>query len=238
MSAEGHRGVGRALIALERVVASPEGLSLGELARELDAPKSSLHPLLRALLVRDYLVYDGSRYRVGPAIGTLAAARGPSIVAVAGPLMQDLVDQFDETVMLGGMVGETLVYLHTVESSQMVRYSPPKVRPPTERPSSIGKLYLAQLPEALLERHLQEHTRPEERDGLRQEVVEARTTGLAYNHGETFPDLSAVASAIFGELGLTACLAIGGPTRRIEARRDEMAEALRGAAKLIADGLS
>jgi DNA-binding IclR family transcriptional regulator len=231
---EGHRAVSRALHALELAAASKDGITLGELAHQMGAAKSSLHPQLKALVFRGYLTYDGSRYRTGPSIGALAAVDSPSIVPIAQPFMDDLVRQFDETVMLGRVVGETLIYLHNVESNQVVRYSPPRVRPPSDHPSSTEKLYLAELDDEQIDRYIDEHIHPAKREGLRAEILEARATGVAFNHGDTFPDLSAVAARITVGDSLAACLAIGGPSRRIESRLNEIASATTYAANSIA----
>ncbi|GAB3688132.1 helix-turn-helix domain-containing protein [Saccharopolyspora sp. ID03-671] len=235
---EGHRSVARALHALEITVASETGVTLGELAEHVGAAKSSLHPLLRALVFRGYLVHEDNRYRPGPAIDTLAMAQHPAVVPVARPFMEDLLQQFNETVMLGSVVGETLVYLHSLESTHVVRYSPPQVRPATDHPSSIRKLYLAQLDDADLEKYVAANICEDKRERLLAEVREARTTGVAYNHGDTFPDLSAVAARITGDQGVLACLALGGPSRRIDARSDEITEALREATAGIETVLS
>lgn len=229
MTNEGHRAVARALQALEIAVASEDGVTLSELAERLGAAKSSLHPLLKALEFRGYLTYEGHRYRAGASVNTLAAPDSVQIVPMAAPFMDDLLQRFGETVMLGSMVGETLIYLHTAESKHVVRYSPPKVRPPTSHPSSIGKLYLARLTDDELEKYAAAHVVEEKRATLLKEVREARSTGVATNSGDTFPDLSAVAAPIVSGKGLLACLAIGGPSRRIDERVPELADALRHA---------
>jgi DNA-binding IclR family transcriptional regulator len=223
---EGHRAVSRALHALEIAVASEDGVTLGQLADALGAAKSSLHPLLKALVFRGYLTYEHTRFRGGPSIGALAAVDSPAIVPVARPFMEELKRQFNETVMLGSVVGDRLIYLHSVESDQVVRYSPPKVRPPSEFPSSIEKLYLAQLDGESLDRYLAEHVPQEKWHKLRADVAEARATGLAFNRGDTFPDLSAVAARIVVGHDIVACLAIGGPSRRIDSRSAEIAIAI------------
>jgi len=234
---EGHRSVGRALEALELAVAADGGLALGDIATQIGAPKSSLHPLLRALVHRGYLSYEDNRYHVGPSVIALAAASQPSLVTLARPLREELRERFDETVMLGSMVGDTLVYLHVEESHQAVRYSPPRVRPPTENPSSIGKLYLAQLNDPAVEAYLETEAPADRREVLRQEIDEARRTGIAYNHGETFGDLTAVASRITVGRSLLACLAIGGPSTRLDPQSEKIAAALLEASGKIASDL-
>ncbi|MGH3469708.1 MAG: IclR family transcriptional regulator domain-containing protein, partial [Thermocrispum sp.] len=151
--------------------------------------------------------------------------------------MEELLRRFNETVMLGSVVGETLVYLHSVESTQLVRYSPPRVRPPSQHPSSIGKLYLAELDDDALHDYVATSIAPELRERLLDEVRQARGSGVAFNHGDTFADLSAVAARIVADRRIVACLAIGGPTRRIDARLDEMVTATRRAADAIGQSL-
>ncbi|MGH3467271.1 MAG: helix-turn-helix domain-containing protein, partial [Thermocrispum sp.] len=76
---DGHRAVARALQALEIVAASERALTLGELAAHVAAAKSSLHPLLKTLVMRGYLVYENGRYGPGPTVATLASTDGPSV---------------------------------------------------------------------------------------------------------------------------------------------------------------
>ena len=45
----GHRAANRVVDILELLAASPDGLALRDVSAELEAPKSSLLPLLRAL---------------------------------------------------------------------------------------------------------------------------------------------------------------------------------------------
>ena len=70
-----HRSVTRALLALELVAESSNPLPLSTLAARLKAPKSSLHPLLKALLARRYLEVDKeANYRLGIRAAELGAA--------------------------------------------------------------------------------------------------------------------------------------------------------------------
>lgn len=231
---EGHRAVARALHALEIAVASEEGVTLTDLATHVGAAKSSLHPLLKALVFRGYLTYDGVRYRAGQSIETLASSPdGLSLVSAASPFMDALLRRFDETVSLGTMVGETLIYLHNVETEQVVRYSPPKVRPMGEHPSSMGKLYLTQLPDSDLQNYVDNHVRADRRENVLSDVREARVTGVAFNRGESYADLGSVAARILVGGHVAGCLAIGGPIRRMQPREEPMAAALRDAASVI-----
>jgi DNA-binding IclR family transcriptional regulator len=95
---EGHRAVSRALHALEIAVASEDGVTLRHLADEVGAAKSSLHPLLKALVFREYLTYEGTRFRSGPmaATASLGGARTPNTAATTPALQSALARGNDQ----------------------------------------------------------------------------------------------------------------------------------------------
>src|SRR5262249_59863956 len=66
-SAGAHRAAGRVVDILELVITTRDGLALRELSARLEAPKSSLLPLLRTLTARGYLEQGPlGEYRLGP----------------------------------------------------------------------------------------------------------------------------------------------------------------------------
>ena len=65
VTSSGHRAANRVVDILELVAASRDGLALREVSAQLEAPKSSLLPLLRALTARGYLAQGRSgEYRL------------------------------------------------------------------------------------------------------------------------------------------------------------------------------
>lgn len=230
-----HRTVTRIATILEAVAAERGGLRLSALRDTLKAPKSSVHGLVKGLAAVGYLSERDGRYLLGPAVAALAATGQPSVADAARSSMERLHRQFDETVMLGSMVGDSLVYLETIESTQAVRYSPPRVRRHFENPSSIMKLYLAELSPEKLDEYLHgQIADPGRRAVLAGEIGTVRERGVAFNCGDTFRDLSAAAVGITEHGTLVACLAIGGPSHRMDHRLEEMAGALTLAAAEVA----
>ena len=62
----GHRTANRVLDILEQLADAPRSCALRDLSRDLDAPKSSLLPLLRTLAARGYVTRDDAgAYRLG-----------------------------------------------------------------------------------------------------------------------------------------------------------------------------
>jgi len=106
-----HRTVDRAMRILEETVYHP-GITFAELARALDAPKSSVHVLVRGLLANGWLYADGKNLYVGPAMYGLTLAAGQIQV---GRVTQDDLQRLHEltgaTVSLGVEVGDHLIHV-------------------------------------------------------------------------------------------------------------------------------
>ncbi|PYE12323.1 IclR family transcriptional regulator [Williamsia limnetica] len=233
-----NRTVSRVVSILELVAAEQSGMTLTQLSRALDAPKSSVHGIVRTLEHSGYLFRSRSTYHIGPSINGLAAASSTSVIELAKPVIEKLAMDFDETVLLGTRVGEAVAYQYFVESAQPVRFSPPRVRKSQPRPSSIMKLYLAYRSVAERESYLTSHILDaEERVTMDNELATVRATGFAYNRGETAAGLTAIAIGLFAESHLMAGISIAGPTDRMNPQLERMADGLTAANRQISDML-
>src|SRR5690242_15130271 len=120
-----HRTVGRVMSILELVVASDSrGMRLGDLAAALSAPKSSLHALTKGLVANGYLREEDGRYVVGPAIPSLLAAESSSAPFAYRHILGALAGEWNETVMLSRLVGDSVVYLDAVQPDTFIRAIP------------------------------------------------------------------------------------------------------------------
>lgn len=222
-----HRTVSRVTAILELVSAAPTGVRLSEIATALEAPKSSVLGLVRGLVSTGYLTTLDGAYFLGPALGSLVAVGPLDLRTAARPSLLALRDEFNETAILSTLAGRSAVYLDAAESQQAIRYSATlNVRRPLY-PTSTGKIFLAYWPERRRESYLESHLPdPSVRARARKELVLVREEGVAFNRGETLPDVSAAARPIVVKGRLVAALGIGGPTTRTGAKLAEFAEAL------------
>lgn len=221
-----HRTVSRVTTILEAIARERRGVRLTELAKLLNAPKSSVHGLTKGLVATGYLVEGDGAYTLGPAVGALLAPSRPTLSEAARPAMVELQQQWDETVALCSLVGDSVVYVDLVESSQAIRYSAPlRTRRPLY-PTSAGKCFLAHMRQSRLDSYLKNFP-PPARESIRAELAEVRTSGVAYNRGETVPDVTAVASPIIVAGRPVACLNVAGPTARMVDRISDIASSVR-----------
>lgn len=161
--------------------------------------------------------------------------------------MADLVERTGETVFLGILTPDfEMLQLDKVVSPQVIRYD---TEPGQKRPAhctALGKLLLADLSPDQLDYYAR--TKPLRRftrrtittwAGLVAELERIRRTGVSVNVDERVPEASAVGAAIRTASGRAlAGLIVAGPTSRIVARREELAQQVADAVARISKALA
>jgi DNA-binding IclR family transcriptional regulator len=236
--AKEHRTVSRVMTILELVSRSANGLSLAQLAAALDAPRSSVHYIVKGLVATGYLTENGA-YTLGPAVGTLLAAHTPQVDRVARESMESLHGRFDETVTLCVRIGESVVNIDIIESTQPIRFSPAlHVRRPLF-PSTAGKCFLAYTDQWFRDTYLDTRIEEPEKRRLAHEELERITRdGIAFASKEVTPDLGGVAAPVFHGEKHVAVLTVAGPRTRIDLRLEEIADAAITEARHVAERLT
>jgi IclR family acetate operon transcriptional repressor len=243
-----HRAANRVVDILELVASSREGLALREVSAELEAPKSSLLPLLRALTARGYLAQGAAgEYRLGA--GALALGSGSAsqrdLAAVAHPALVELMRRTGETVFLGTLGGDgiSVVYVDKVESEHIIRYAAGVGDRRPLHATSSGKAILAFLPAEQREGILKTLTlaRHTERTvtsvpALRASLEEIQKAGVCVSLDEVVRGAAGVAAPVFDRQGRVAGVCtVAGPTDRVRPQvRQLTAEAKRTAAAISA----
>lgn len=241
-----HRAAGRVVDILERVVAARDGLPLRELSAQLEAPKSSLLPLLRTLSARGYLEQGAAgEYRLGRRALELGlgspAHRG--LTELARPALRELMQRTGETVFLGTLAsdGAAVVFVDKVESEQVIRYAAGVGDRRALHATSSGKVILAFLPAAQREKILRAIPLKRYTDrtvtslpALRASLEEVRQTGVCLNFDELAVGAAGVAAPIFDRDGHVAgACAIGGPTERVRPRLKMLAAEVKATARAV-----
>ncbi|MDG4798009.1 IclR family transcriptional regulator [Micromonospora sp. WMMD1082] len=145
------KSAGRTLDVLELLADQPGPWALGDLARALGIPKSSLHGLLRTLAGRGWVQTDeaGTRFRLGLRALRVGAAYldGDDRVGLLTGVLDELSRRFGEAVHLGRLDGDQVVYLAKRESVHRLRlYSAIGRRLPAHA-TALGKALLAEHPD-------------------------------------------------------------------------------------------
>jgi DNA-binding IclR family transcriptional regulator len=238
-------------IQVLRVLADHDG-SLGptEIAHLTGLDRSAVHRIL-ATLARDRLVErvsSNGSYRLGlglAALGLVAANR-LDLRRTARPHLEAVFGRFSETVNLGVLDGDTVLYVDMLESRHSLRMAAVIGSRDALPTTALGKSMLAfQSPDrlaALLDRvTLTPRTARSIRtpDALRRELAQVRAQGFALDNEENELGAYCVGAPIFGLAGdVVGAISISVPTVRLdEQRRDEMIEAVAETARRISSEL-
>ena len=201
---------------------------LRDLAEATGIPRATLLGILNTLVRHDFLLRDGESgaYRLGYAWLRLADIRRTQseIRQSALPIMRQIRDATDETVILSLRIGDRRVHLDYVESTQPVRRI---AHPGHEMPlhlGAAGRVLLAGLSDEDVAAYL---ARAENLDAtgaaeIRKAIDAIRREGYSIVAGTVNPDTAAVAAPVQSYDGATvAALTISCPRDRFTSRLGE-----------------
>jgi DNA-binding IclR family transcriptional regulator len=211
--------------------------------------RSATYRLLDRLRTGGYLQESATpgSYRLGPrmvVIG-LAALNQMDLMHVAPPLLGPLAQAAGETVNLAVPQGDEMVYVYQHDGPGSVKVT---ARLGTRRPmncTSLGKAYLAFLPEAELEDRLERLTyvRLTGRSlltaaALRPELAATRERGYAIDDVEVEDGVSCLGAPILDVRGRpVAAISIAGPAERMPGKRPTVVPLLVQTATTISNRL-
>jgi len=222
------RAVERALLLLKTFLSQEPELAAGEISKRIELDPSTTFRLLATLESHGFVKQDAvtGKYRLGVQCLELGSQflKSNDVRESALKVMQSLRDQFGETVHLGILDGDEIVYLEKVTGSHAIGLMSSRVggRAPAHA-TAIGKVLLANMPqEELAARNTRrklarctEATITNWND-LQKELARILENGYAIDNQEHETGVKCVAAPIYGHQGVIAALSISGPVERIE----------------------
>ena len=172
-----HRTIDRVTRIVEEVVYNP-GMTFADLARALDAPRSSVHGFIRGLLANGWLYEDKHRFYLGPAVYSLNIASGhirAGLVTHAD--LEQLHRKSGVTVFLGVRVGEHVIYIDEAGTDSLTGFAARSNIRRTLLATAGGKVLLASRPQAERDAYLR-------RRGAEEAELVERILGRVRQHQE------------------------------------------------------
>jgi len=225
---QNHRTVDRVTRILEEVVYKP-GMTFAELARALDAAKSSVHGFMSGLLAKGWLYEVDHRFYLGPAVYGLTLASGrirAGLVTHAD--LQALQEATGLAVFLGVQAGDHLIYISEAGSDAVASFEARSNIRRTLLVTAGGKALLAARPDVEREAYLRRRG-PEDAELVEtflHEFDEIRRTRVATNV-RLSGTRSALGIAVHNQLGeAVAAVTLVGPTPQVQPRLKKLRETL------------
>ncbi|WP_176168122.1 IclR family transcriptional regulator [Novosphingobium mathurense] len=236
----GSRSVQRTCAILRLIGgAGEEGVTLVDVAAISELPKSSAHRYLQVLEAEHFIERDlnSSRYRLGLGFMSLQAGHTDRLIQRTRPYLARILDQFDETVNLGMLVGHQIVYLEILESPHAMRLAARKGDTEGIHATALGKVLAAKLPDRDVLQLLSRSGMPKHTDNTITTTVDylaelerVREAGYAIDDRENEAEGRCVAVAVPG-LATPIAISLSGVASRFSMEQaHEAANSLRIAA--------
>ena len=246
------QSVTRVIHILEALCANPTPVSLADLSRALDTPKSSLAALLRGLTEAGFVVASEGTYRLGAnafGLGSalLEARRQLQSSELVRDGMRRLAERSGETILFAvrDADAERMTYIDIIESRNPVRFA---VSIGDRRPlycTSGGRALLAAGSEESVRRYLK-HLKPQpltaktetNKRRLGEAIAAARTAGVAQTFDQTADGVIGTASVIRDAGGAPiGALIVAAPSSRLKDGGAELARLALAQAEAISRSL-
>jgi IclR family transcriptional regulator, pca regulon regulatory protein len=242
--------IARAMAVLEVFDAAHPEMTLSDIAAKTGIAPATVRRCLNTFEVTGHIKRSGRLFRLGPRVLSLALGYSASfnMEELAAPILQRLVDRFDDPASVAVLDGNQVVYVATIARPSGVR---PSARVGTRYPShttSLGKVLLAFAPPTTLDAYCARPVleAPTDRtisnpDALRDALVQVRRQGFATSIDELDYGIASIAVPIFDRAGqaVAAINSSGYSARNTEATltNDRLAM-LRDCARILSDRIA
>lgn len=248
---EGGTGtLGKAVSVLETVALADRPMRFTDVLAVSGQPRGTLHRQLSHLVQEGLLELRADlAYVPGLRLLKLASASWArnDFRSVAAPFLEALHQETGETVHLGVLRGQEVIYLDKVESRQAVRMNSQIGNASPAYCTGVGKAALSVLDAAALDAALSgmEFRRftPQTiigRPAFMDELAQVRASGVAFDREEHEPGIRCVAAPVFDAArSLVAGVSVTGPAYRVgQEQLEHWAPRVRHAADAIMEELS
>jgi DNA-binding IclR family transcriptional regulator len=208
-------------------------LNLNEITLRTSVPKSTVFRILSTLHYLGYVLRDNRTrtYGISPSLAELAndTASADALRHAALPHMLQLRDQFGETVNLGRLHLDKVVYLEVVPSEYALRLNERPGASVWAHASALGKVILAHAPPEVMGGLFENRVLPAltahtitNMEEFRRELRRVKERGYAFDREETTLLATCVAAPIRDvQERPIAAMSVSGPCSRFNPRRDK-----------------
>ncbi|WP_417615385.1 IclR family transcriptional regulator [Oceanisphaera sp.] len=226
--------IARAAAILRELGDHPKGLSLAEIAKAVDLPRSTIQRIIAALETEGFVEMVGSQggHRLGPELGRLLYHTHIDVISVVRPLLADLCHEVDETLVFCGVEHYQVLVLERVVSEQELRVVPSMGRLHVPfHSTSVGKALLAIMTDDAVAKILNKTLATDkpggtDREALMEDIRHIRSAGYAEDYEEYMAGLASFAVSLDTYFGKFA-VAIVAPVSRALTRKPEYIEPLK-----------
>lgn len=220
---EQHHPTLRGLRILELVDAHPEGLKLSEIAELLALPKGTISPIVKTLAAAGYIRQEGTLYRIGPRAFELGLsfASGATALSIIRREMYGIVEEVGEICQMGILSGRDVYYLLKEDANTLISIVSGVGKRVPAHVTGLGKALLSGMTDDEVRALYQDYSFVPytERslldvNALIGQLRQVRLDGMAYENGESAPDICCVAVPLEENGQIKAAISVTAPSFR------------------------
>lgn len=231
---QGIQVISRAASILRLLGQETAGLSLGQIAKRVGLPRSTVQRIVAALALEGFITVDkgSAGIRLGPEVQSLAQASAAGIKDRMRPLMKKISEATGETVDLAVLEGSRMRFIDQIVGSQRLRTVSSIGESFPLTTTANGKAALACLDAAratdLITAELADRTDSDANlEDLMTEIDAIRNGALARDENEHTEGVSALGFAVMDPGGDIYAISIPVPTSRYERNRAKLLATLK-----------
>lgn len=226
---QGIQVISRAADILRVLGENSGGLSLGQIARKVELPRSTVQRIVSALIHEGFAASDGSNggIRIGDEIRVLANAPAFDLREHFRPLLEQIAAATSETVDLAILEGTHMRFIDQIEGSQRLRTVSTIGDKFPLTTTANGKAALAQLSEETARALITaQHGSDEGLHAMMDELRRIRAGEIATDLGEHSEEVCALGFAVTGPNKEIAAISVPIPSSRFYRVRAELTKKL------------
>ena len=220
------KSIDKTLDLLEFLSVNKQETGITEISKNLHLGLSTVHRILFTLKSRGYVIQNlnTKKYRLGIRLFTLGCAvqNTKHLIEITKHYLRQLSQNTNETANLAILEGKEVIYLDTIESSEILRT---EIIPGTRTPAhctALGKVLLAFISDCEFE-NLYKSDEPlssltsksiSSLEELKKNLKRVRKQGYAVDREEYKIGINCIGVPVFGRNGVIAAISITGPASR------------------------
>lgn len=235
--------VAKAVQVLKACQALGSGLSLGDIARHVDLPRSTVQRIVHTLVQEGFLTTDGKARSIalGPELLAMGANVSANVVEKVHPLLKQIALETGETVDLARFNRDHMVFINQVPGAHRLRAISAVGDSFPLHCTANGKAVLAQLADGMVRQYLKQphhrytaHTLTKPVD-LSREIEKIKKLGIAHDMEEHTVGICAVGAAVRDKANQLYAVSIPVPSARFKESRSRCEATLASALPILSD---
>jgi IclR family acetate operon transcriptional repressor len=238
--ASGKQVIARAAAVLKTLEGRADGLTIAEITRASELPRTTAQRIVVALQAQQMVVAVDGRVRLGPALTRLAGSTFLDVVGIARPHVEALSRATRETVNLSVLRGNHAVLVDQVASDHELRVVTPVGSALPLHCTAHGKALLAAMGDDEIAARLGDEWERRTRNTiaalapLLKELARIRQAGVSYDEGEHLEGVNGIGMRLETRTAERYALSVAMPEVRYKDARAAIAERMGQAALAIA----